>query len=172
MFVVDASDHEVVFICAGKFRVGSKDFVDGDQGQSLILVTMKMLESAIGYERTGDALVALASGNVTDEMALFVVQVLQVEVQRVDLGLCFLGLLFGVARVENGAAIKTAQLGQVGVKKFLLATELHLSIGIRLSGAIVVDEVEHVQALSASLGGSVQNRLKEGVSNECASVHG
>jgi uncharacterized membrane protein len=105
-------------------------------------------------------------------MALFVVQVLQVEVQGINFGLCFLGLLFGVACVEKGAAIETAQLGQIGVEKFLLATELHLSMGIRLSGAVLVDEVEHVQALLASLGGSVQDRLKELVSDECTSFHG
>jgi len=62
----------------------------------------------VGYD---NALVALAGGNVTDEMALFVVQVLQVKVQRVDLGLCFLSLLFGVAGFEKSAAVETAQLG-------------------------------------------------------------
>lgn len=30
MFVVDASHHKVVFVCASKLRVGSEDLVDGN----------------------------------------------------------------------------------------------------------------------------------------------
>lgn len=86
-------------------------------------------------------------------MTLFVVEVLQVEVQRIDLGLCFLGLLFGVARFEECAAVETTQLGQVCMEKLLLATEAHFSIGIRVSGAVLVDKVEHLQTLLASVGG-------------------
>jgi hypothetical protein len=31
VFVVDASYHEVVFVCASKLRIGSEDLVDGNQ---------------------------------------------------------------------------------------------------------------------------------------------
>jgi len=58
------------------------------------------------------------------------------------------------------------------VKELLLATELHLGIWVRLGGAVLVDKVEHVQTLLASVGGSLQDRLEEGVGHECASVHG
>jgi hypothetical protein len=119
-----------------------------------------------------NALVALASGNITDKMTLLVVQVLQVEVERIDLGLCFLGLLFSVARIEKCATVEAAQLGQVGVKELLLATEAHLSIRVWLSGAVLVDKVEHLQTLLASIGGGLQDGLKEGVGHECAGVHG
>ena len=30
VFVVDASDHKVVFVCVSEFRVGGEDFVDGN----------------------------------------------------------------------------------------------------------------------------------------------
>lgn len=136
-------------------------------------MTAKVLEdNAICDGWNSNALVALAGGNVTDQMALFIVQVLQVEVQRINLGLCFLGLLLGVARFEKSAAIETAQLCQVGVKELLLATELHLSIRIRLGGAVLVDKVEHLQTLLASVGGCLQDGLKKGVGHECAGVHG
>lgn len=55
-----------------------------------------------------DALVTLTGGDVTDEVALLVVEVLKVQMQRVDLGLCFLRLLLGAASLQDSATVQPA----------------------------------------------------------------
>jgi hypothetical protein len=98
-----------------------------------------------------NVLVTLAGSNIANEMALFIIEVLKMKMQRVNLGLCFLRLLFGVARVEKGATIETAQFGQVCGEYLLLATELHLGVGGGCGLSVLVDKVEHVHALLAGL---------------------
>lgn len=53
-----------------------------------------------------------------------------------------------------------------------MATELHLGFRRRLRGAVLLDELEHEDALLAGIGGGLQNRLEEAVGDERAGVLG
>ena len=53
-------------------------------------------------------------------MPLLVVQVLQLQVQRVDLLPRLAGFLLGAAHSEHGFAVQAAQVGEVGCEFLLL----------------------------------------------------
>jgi hypothetical protein len=56
-------------------------------------------------------LIILTPSNLTAQMPLLVVQVLQLQVQRVDLLPGFAGFLLGAADSEDGFAVQAAELG-------------------------------------------------------------
>ena len=62
-------------------------------------------------KKNNHILIILTPGNLTAQMPLLVVQVLQLQVQRVDLLPGFAGFLLGAADSEDGFAVQAAELG-------------------------------------------------------------
>lgn len=69
------------------------------------------------------ALVSPTRGNFASQMTLLIIQILEAEVQLVDFLPPSAGCLFRVARVENGFAVATAQLRELGAKVFVRFVE-------------------------------------------------
>lgn len=56
-------------------------------------------------------------------MPLLIIQILQLQMQRVDFLPRFAGLLLGAAHAEDGFAVQAAEVGEVGVEFLLLEGE-------------------------------------------------
>jgi hypothetical protein len=94
--------------------------------------------------RRRDKLIILTSTNLAPEMALFIVQILELEMQRVNL-LPFLGGgLLGAADFGDGFAVEAAQEGETAAERLLFGEESRVFVGGR---AVLFDEVEERVAL-------------------------
>ncbi len=65
-------------------------------------------------------LVGLACGDLAAQMALFIIQILQLQKQSINLLPRLRSKLLSPANFENGVAVEAAELRQVGVEEFLL----------------------------------------------------
>ena len=110
-------------------------------------------------------LVGLARCYLAAQMSLFVVEILELEVEAIDFLPRFGGSLFGVSDSEDGFAVEAAKLGEVGVEDLLLLGEFEeCGIGVFRGGLVaIIDQVEDGEALLARLGGGVEDGEEEGV---------
>lgn len=67
-----------------------------------------------------DLLVRLAGGDLARQVFLFIVQVLELEMQPIDLLASLCSRLLGVAHTKDGISVLTAELGEPRKQEFLL----------------------------------------------------
>lgn len=119
-----------------------------------------------------DILIRLAARNLALEMALLVIQVLQLEVQPVDLLARLGGLGLGVAGGQAGAAVQAAQVGDVCEELLLLLGDLGLGLGGGAAVAGAVGELEEGVGLVAGLVGDLEDGGEGGLRDDFLDGHG
>lgn len=124
-----------------------------------------------GEEEGRYILVAFTGSNLAYQMALLVIQILQLEVKSVNLRLCFGSVLLGCTRVEDCFAIQPTQPGKTCAEELLLLGQLQLELFTGSIRAVVLQPVEHVHAMRASFLGSAEHRLQRLIRKELISFH-
>lgn len=115
-----------------------------------------------------NSLVVLTTRNLTPQMPLLVVQILQLQVQRVDFLPRLAGFLLGAAHAQDGFTVQAAEVREVGVESLLLERELELlGCWVCVVGGVVgVEEVKDGEGLGAGEGGGVEDGLEGGFGDE------
>jgi len=101
-------------------------------------------------------------------MPLLVIQILQLQMQRVDLLPRFAGFLLGAAHAQDGFTVQAAEVGEVGVEFLLLEREFEL-LGCWVcvvGGVMGVEEVKNGERLGAGEGGGVEDGLEGGMGDD------
>ena len=115
-----------------------------------------------------DSLIILTPRDLAPQMPLLVIQILQLQVQRVDFLPRFASFLFGAAHAEDGFAVQAAEVRQVGVELLLLEGEFELlGCWVCVVGGVVgIEKVEDGEGLGAGEGGGVEDGLEGRVGDE------
>ena len=127
-----------------------------------------MLAVNLQGTKPDNSLIVLATRNLTPQMPLLVVQILQLQVQRVNLLPRLAGFLLGAAHAQDGFTVQAAEVREVGVESLLLEREFEL-LGrwvCVVGGVVGVEEVEDGEGLGAGEGGGVEDGLEGGVGDE------
>ncbi|KUI56549.1 hypothetical protein VP1G_10863 [Cytospora mali] len=113
--VLDPGDHECVLVGSNVLWVLGEELLDGNKRKFLVLVTIFISHRRERKEgRVNNVLEALTSSDLALQVPLFVVQILQLQVQHVDLLPRLGGLRLGVAGAEARGAVQAAQRRGVG----------------------------------------------------------
>lgn len=89
------------------------------------LVTVLVLTMLhLRVQNAGNSLVVLAPRYFSSQVSLLVVQVLQLQVQRVDFLTSLAGFLLGASHAEDGFAVQATEICEVSVEFLLLCREL------------------------------------------------
>ena len=107
-------------------------------------------------------------------MPLLVIQILQLEMERIDL-LARLGChLLGASDLQNCIPVEPAQLRQVSVELLLLPREQELDVMwgvLRRGDRIRIGKVDELKALLACLSGGFKHSLEKRVGYYGAAAH-
>jgi len=131
-----------------------------------------------GDKRRGEehALKSLAGGNLALQVALLIVQVLQLQVQHVDLVAGLGSLAPRLAGLEVGSAVQAAQVGKVGVEQLLLPRDLGEDVSGdgagRVGGGGLGDEVDEGLGLLPGGARRVDDRGQRRVGDVRVEGHG
>ena len=179
--LVDACRHQGVLVGVGMLRVGGEELVDGDKGERLVCMavgTRSVLRDhpALPEVGGGDVLERFARGYLPLQVALLVVQVLQLEVEDVDLVTGFGRLGLGVAGAEVGSAVQAAELSEVGVEQLLLLGNVEEDVGgeraVTGGSTGLGDEIDERECLIARRLGRLQDGCQGGIGDVVVDGHG
>jgi hypothetical protein len=80
-----------------------------------------VLERLLGaWREDGDTLIILTNGNLTPQMPLLIIQILQLQMQFINLLSCIRSLLFRLPRIQYGFPIQPTYDGEMRIEDFLL----------------------------------------------------
>jgi hypothetical protein len=111
MLILDPRNGQIVFVAVGVLRVRGEEFfgcrewegVEDVAGCGVLVLPSKLyLVLEIDFKHL---LIVFTPSNLTPQMPLLIIQVLQLQMQRVDLLPRFAGFLLGAAHAEDGFAI-------------------------------------------------------------------
>lgn len=127
---------------------------------TLVSTTHKLFEA-------GCSLKPLTSPYLPSQVALLVVQILQLQMQRINFLACLGGLLLRGPDALHGVPVQTPQQRETSVE-FTLGVELLIR---RLLGVVLRDEIRELEALSAGFFSGAEDREEGGVCDEVIGCH-
>lgn len=109
VLVLDSRDGQVVLVAVCVLGMRGQEFLGCGERQAVedvaVVAVLALLLPRLCALRSGNSLIILAPSNLAAQMALLVVQILQLQVQRINLLLRFAGLLLGAAYAEDSFAV-------------------------------------------------------------------
>lgn len=118
-------------------------------------------------------LVGLAGGDLARQVSLFIIQVLELEMETVNLLAGFCSGLLGLAHAHNRIPVLAPQTSQKSKQLFLLARGCQSTL-LRVIGQISrgVEYGQQFHALIASLGAEPEHGQQRGIGDDIADGHG
>lgn len=130
VLVLDSRDGQIVFVAVCVLGVCGEELFGRGEWEAVedvadcdVLVPLDRFENKIlNYH----SLIIFTPSNLASQVPLLIVQVLQLQVQRVDFLPRFAGFLLGATHAEDSFAVQATEMCEVRVEFLLLRGELEL----------------------------------------------